>query len=601
MTPSTQPEIERKYEVPAGAEPRWSDLPRLSIEAEPQSRSLEATYYDTPDGRLARFGLALRRRRGGPDEGWHLKFRADGTKHEVHVPLLKTADRLPAQMRQLVSGLTRAERLEPLAVLRNERQVLDVRDPDHGRVAEICLDDVRGTASASGITRAWKECEVELVNGTDADGRGVFDEIEAVLLAAGLTPSASSAKIARTLGAEDRAEAVTLIGPDGQEISSEQDDAGQVPATAQKASKKGEKAGKGEDAADRSGKSGKKSKSKGKKTGKDEGGKKGPAESRGGGEDTSDDDGSAAGCAAPERQPRAEETLEQVVASAVRSSVEQVLWADFLARIGAEGSVHGLRRAARSCEAMLIGLGPDLRDPAAAEQACELVREMSQELSAVRDAEVIEELLPLRAQEAGAAVSRSALAHLDSMAHEHREAQVSAAGRRLVSTEHQQTLAELTRLLGELRLSKRAAELTPKKLGARMTERWLETVLQLGPVPVELVQEEAVLEHVHAVRRALRLLSFGAELFETTALRARKSQAFVFQGAEGYLETCGELMDSRVMDLWYASAARSLVRTGGDRYGVGILHGRERAVLEASCEDSVLILEELFDRLDPQD
>lgn len=557
MTPSTQPEIERKYEVPAGAEPVWDDMPRLKVEPEQDVRSLEATYYDTATGSLAAFGLALRRRRGGPDEGWHLKFRADGLKHEVHVPLLRTADRLPAQMRQLISGLLDDQPLEPLAVLRNERQVLQVHDPEHGRVAEICLDDVRGTESATGITRVWQEYEVELVNGTQADPQAVLDEIETVLLAAGLRPSASAAKIARTLGAEDDAEAVTVIGPDGEQLPGTQPEDSSEDR-AEKASSKGKK---------------------GKKDKKD-GGKK----------------AKRAGA-----EPESEPSTEQIVRTALLGAVRQIQWKDFLVRIGAEPAVHGLRRAARTCEALLIGLGPDLANPQEAAEAGRIVREMSQELSALRDAEVVEQLLPLRAQDAGEALSRSAAAQLVTMARENREAQTTAARRRLLSSGHQESLRALGGMLDRARLSESAAERTPKKLGSRMTERWLETVRQLGPVPAETVELEDVLVHVHAVRRALRLLSFGSEVFELTALRARKSQVAVLPSAEGYLETCGELMDCRVMDLWYASAARALVRKGGDRYGVGILHGRERARLEASAEDSVLLLEDLFGQLEGED
>ena len=226
---------------------------------------------------------------------------------------------------------------------------------------------------------------------------------------------------------------------------------------------------------------------------------------------------------------------------------------------------------------------------------------MSQELAALRDAEVVQELLPLRAEDAGAALSRSAQAQLESMAREHREAQASTASRRLLSSRHQEALRTLALLASQAELSDEAAQLSPKKLGGRMTGRWLDDVLALGPVPAEVVELEDVLQHVHAVRRALRLLSFGAELFDATPLRARKSQTEVFPSDEGYLETCGELMDCRVMETWYASAARSLVRTGGDRYGVGLLQGRERALLEASAQDSVLILDELFDQLDDED
>ncbi|EME37674.1 MULTISPECIES: CYTH and CHAD domain-containing protein [Kocuria] len=573
MTPSTQPEIERKYEVPAGAEPVWDDMPRLKVEPEQDVRSLEATYYDTATGSLAAFGLALRRRRGGPDEGWHLKYRAAGVKHEVHVPLLRTADRLPAQMRQLISGLLDDQPLEPLAVLRNERQVLQVHDPEHGRVAEICLDDVRGTESATGITRVWQEHEVELVNGTQADPQAVFDEIQTVLLAAGLRPSASAAKIARTLGAEDDAEAVTVIGPDGEQLPGTQPEDSSEDR-AEKASSKGKK---------------------GKKDKKD-GGKKGKK-----GKKDKKDGGKKAKRAEAVPEPESEPSTGQIVRTALFGAVRQIQWMDFLVRIGAEPAVHGLRRAARTCEALLIGLGPDLANPQEAAEAGRIVREMSQELSALRDAEVVEQLLPLRAEDAGEALSRSAAAHLETMARENREAQAASARRRLLSSGHQQSLRDLAEVLGRARLSDSAAERSPKKLGSRMAERWLETIRQLGPVPVEVVQLDDVLVHVHAVRRALRLFSFGAEVFDATPLRARKSQTTILPSAEGYLETCGDLMDCRVMDVWYASAARSLVRKGGDRYGVGILHGRERALLEASTEDSVLILEELFDQFEDED
>ena len=52
--------------------------------------NLAATYFDTEDLRLARFGVTLRRRTGGTDEGWHLKL-PDGNRtilaDEVHLPL----------------------------------------------------------------------------------------------------------------------------------------------------------------------------------------------------------------------------------------------------------------------------------------------------------------------------------------------------------------------------------------------------------------------------------------------------------------------------------------------------------------------------------
>ena len=54
----------------------------------PARSTLTATYLDTPDLRLARWRVSLRRREGGSDEGWHLKLplRAE-TREELTFPL----------------------------------------------------------------------------------------------------------------------------------------------------------------------------------------------------------------------------------------------------------------------------------------------------------------------------------------------------------------------------------------------------------------------------------------------------------------------------------------------------------------------------------
>ena len=94
---TTVRETERKYEsdgpldadlvaelatATAGAPDRDAPTPR-----EPTEFALSAT-YDTADLRLARSGLTLRRRRGGSDDGWHLKLPAGAdARDEVRLPL----------------------------------------------------------------------------------------------------------------------------------------------------------------------------------------------------------------------------------------------------------------------------------------------------------------------------------------------------------------------------------------------------------------------------------------------------------------------------------------------------------------------------------
>ncbi|MEO9197762.1 MAG: CYTH domain-containing protein, partial [Antricoccus sp.] len=70
---SIQPEIERKYDVPAGTPlPDLADIEGVQV-GSPVEHLLEATYFDTVDLALARARITLRRRTGGDDAGWHLK------------------------------------------------------------------------------------------------------------------------------------------------------------------------------------------------------------------------------------------------------------------------------------------------------------------------------------------------------------------------------------------------------------------------------------------------------------------------------------------------------------------------------------------------
>ncbi|WP_139318522.1 CYTH domain-containing protein, partial [Kocuria sp. CNJ-770] len=101
MTAVAHREVERKYEVPEGAESGvdWSGLPGYTVSAEAVEHRMEAVYYDTEDMALGRRSVALRRRRGGADDGWHVKFSEATGRQEWQVPLLRTPDRMPAAVR----------------------------------------------------------------------------------------------------------------------------------------------------------------------------------------------------------------------------------------------------------------------------------------------------------------------------------------------------------------------------------------------------------------------------------------------------------------------------------------------------------------------
>lgn len=205
--PAESIEIERKYEVPTAlALPETAALAAAGFAADaPRTFALRAVYYDTAHGDLAQHRLALRRREGGPDAGWHLKHKNPTGAHEFQWP---ESDEMPADLRDEVSRRIGAEpELTPLAELRTERTVVLLRGgpeaagsgaaESEAAVIELVDDRVRTHDLRTGVRRAWREWEAELVPGADA---ALLDALEALLFDAGATASPSPAKIARATG-----------------------------------------------------------------------------------------------------------------------------------------------------------------------------------------------------------------------------------------------------------------------------------------------------------------------------------------------------------------------------------------------------------------
>jgi CHAD domain-containing protein len=181
-------ETERKYDVPEGFV-----LPSLAGAGDPETRELDATYFDTPDLRLARNRRTLRRRTGGDDAGWHLKTPGEGVSRTEHrLPL--DGEAVPDEMQAEVRAIVREGALQPVARLRTHRVETPLRDEGGRTLALIAQDQV--TAETDGREQRWQEVEVELVDG----GPRVLKIVERELLAAGATPAAGPSKLARALG-----------------------------------------------------------------------------------------------------------------------------------------------------------------------------------------------------------------------------------------------------------------------------------------------------------------------------------------------------------------------------------------------------------------
>jgi CHAD domain-containing protein len=219
--------------------PDFSDvLPRASVLTLSPQR-LTATYYDTADLRLARWGISVRYRvaesPGRPavsptgaavaanETPWTVKFPdragADGpglvrTEHNFAGP----EGQVPAPLLRLLGGYLRGAPLAVVARLRTERVRHVVRDKQETPLVEIDDDDVTVLApSVNGRDRAvvarFRELEAELVPGAPV---AVLEEVVRRLRKAGAGAPDPTPKVVRALGPvalEPPEVAVPAVGP----------------------------------------------------------------------------------------------------------------------------------------------------------------------------------------------------------------------------------------------------------------------------------------------------------------------------------------------------------------------------------------------------
>ncbi|MGY1708940.1 CHAD domain-containing protein [Geodermatophilus sp. SYSU D00758] len=211
-------EVERKFEAEESfVLPDLADLDGVAAVGDPEEQELEAVYHDTPDLRLLRSRVTLRRRTGGPDAGWHVKLpAAAGARRELHQPLGRAARTAPKAVVAPVLGLLGTATTAPVATLSTRRVVRRLQAEDGRVLAEVADDTVRGTALAAepgepATVTTWREIEVELVDGDEALLQAVADR----LVAAGAEVSASPSKVARVLGPARSAEDAPEVPADG--------------------------------------------------------------------------------------------------------------------------------------------------------------------------------------------------------------------------------------------------------------------------------------------------------------------------------------------------------------------------------------------------
>ena len=198
---------------------RW--LPRAVVAPQPV-RHLDATYYDTADLELARWGVTLRHRSGDPGRAWTLKL-PDHVGGELiareELTFDGPEDAPPAEATDLVRGFTRGRPLERVARLGTTRAPVHVRDADGRLLVEVVHDSVTvtETGAASGDGQ-FREIEVEVAADDDA-GHEALRSVVAALIDAGGRADPPLPKLVRALGARAQEPPSVVVDPVGRKSS----------------------------------------------------------------------------------------------------------------------------------------------------------------------------------------------------------------------------------------------------------------------------------------------------------------------------------------------------------------------------------------------
>lgn len=164
-----------------------------------EPRTLNAVYYDTPDLRLARWGVTVRRR-SGDGGGWTVKLPEAGGGAALvrrEIAFEGPSGRLPAAALDLVRAYVRRERLAAVAHMRTRRTGVELLDGEGQVVAEV-VDDEVSVLHAGRVAARFREVEVEL---RDRAGPDLADAVVEKLRAAGAGQPDPTPKVVRALGA----------------------------------------------------------------------------------------------------------------------------------------------------------------------------------------------------------------------------------------------------------------------------------------------------------------------------------------------------------------------------------------------------------------
>jgi CHAD domain-containing protein len=170
----------------------------------PEAVRLETVYYDTPDLRLARWGVSLRHRAG---EGWTLKLPPVQVAGRPQGELLERdeltfqggAKKPPEAAVSVVRAYVRKAELVAVARLSTVRRRVRLVDASGVRVAEV-VDDEVSVRDGRRVAARFREIEVEAMPQQNGTPGGIIDPLVLRLRGAGAGAPDPTPKHIRALG-----------------------------------------------------------------------------------------------------------------------------------------------------------------------------------------------------------------------------------------------------------------------------------------------------------------------------------------------------------------------------------------------------------------
>src|SRR5204863_1688033 len=185
--------LEREVKLGAGPAFHLPDLAGV-IEgvavAPPETVRMETVYYDTPDLRLARWGVSLRRRAG---EGWTLKLspsKSGSILERDELTFEGSGKKPPEAALELVRAYVRRSELVPVARLSTVRRRVRLVDASGARVAEV-VDDEVSVRDGRRVAARFREIEVEASGAGRAQGALPADGADGII-----TPLVTALRVA---------------------------------------------------------------------------------------------------------------------------------------------------------------------------------------------------------------------------------------------------------------------------------------------------------------------------------------------------------------------------------------------------------------------